>query len=468
MKESDSSKGGDSQLSLEIETLIQRYLDEDLNEEGFALLQESLKGDPAARQRYREATKTVVLLREEAGLRAFADGRKEPATSASLRTSVWLPLVGACLVILLGAIFLRPLFRPAPAAFLASSLKPTWLSSPHQEGGEFEAGTKLHLATGRIEIRFRSGAISQIIGPALFEIESENGGFLHYGKVVSIAEGEASKGFTIQTPSGTYVDQGTEFVTEATADGYSQMLVLEGAVDADAEGFGRLRVGKGNGIGFDPGDTPIMIQIEQGSATIDFEFPSIPPPSESDFASTQPVSVELDSRGRLEAKSVLAPASAGPEVLFNGRAQRNQDDPGESFFFRNDTTGYLLFDLGKAVSISGIHTYSWHRNERRPESTLRAVQRYTVWGAREERPTGLPDTNAAAGWERVARVDTDAFFGVTKLADRPSQQACRLTPASGSIGDFRYLLFEVLPTGDGDVDAPRHTFFSEIDIFSGN
>ncbi|MFT4548909.1 MAG: hypothetical protein ACI9MB_002877, partial [Verrucomicrobiales bacterium] len=43
---------------------------------------------------------------------------------------------------------------------------------------------------------------------------------------------------------------------------------------------------------------------------------------------------------------------------------------------------------------------------------------------------------------------------------------CRILPASGSIGEFRYLLFELLPTTGPNDGPPLHTFFSEIDIFT--
>lgn len=413
-----------------------------------------------------KVTEMAVLLREAAAERELEGIREETEPQGKGMLPLWIPVLGTCVVLLLGSFFYVSHFRSVESARLTGTKEVTWLSHSFEEGDRLSAGEKIHLASGRAEIRFRSGATSEIVGPALFEIESGNGGFLHFGKAFSTAEGESSKGFTIRTPSSTYVDQGTEFITEATTDGYSQMLVLEGEVDAEAVGFDRRRVVKGNGIGFDPGKTPIMIQIEQGSETTDFDFPSIPPPSSTDFASRHPVSMELESRGLVEEKSVLAPASAGPGVLVNGRAQRNQDDPNESFFFRNDTTGYLLFDFLEAVSVTAIHTYSWHRNRKKPESTLRAVQRFTVWGAKTQRPPGLPDSENASGWERVARVDTDAFFQVRKQADRPPQQACRLVPASGAIGTYRYLLFEVLPTGDEGGMPPRHTFFSEIDIFS--
>ena len=97
---------------------------------------------------------------------------------------------------------------------------------------------------------------------------------------------------------------------------------------------------------------------------------------------------------------------------------------------------------------------------------MRAVQRYTLWGARDSRAAGLPNPGISGGWTRIARVDTDAFFQVDQKAERPPQQACRIVRASDAIGEFRYLLFEVLPTSDRNDVSPRHTFFAEIDIFT--
>ncbi len=150
------------------------------------------------------------------------------------------------------------------------------------------------------------------------------------------------------------------------------MFVIQGAVDADASGFGRRRVLGGNGIGFEVGATPLMIQIERGSETAAFEFPTIPPPSAEDFTSTHPVDIDVDFRGRPDQKTGVSPRSAAVDVLVNGRAQQNHDDPSESFFFNKDSTGYLVFDLGETFPVLRIHTYSWHRNRAKPELTQRA------------------------------------------------------------------------------------------------
>ncbi|MFT5857290.1 MAG: hypothetical protein ACI8XO_004550, partial [Verrucomicrobiales bacterium] len=414
-----------SPVGKDTESLIQRYLDEDLDAEGFARLQAMMKEDSAVRHRYLAATESVTLLREAAE-KVLAEGNDSPVATSIKPTSPFLiPALLACatLVLLLAVHIFRGAEEPELGARIVESSEANGLSSRFAPGDALPVGSRLQLASGSVEIAFESGASTRVYGSALFEIESDNRGLLHYGKVFSLADTEASEGFTIRTASGAYVDRGTEFITQASADGYSQMFVVKGAVDAESSGFSRRRVFGGNGIGFEPGDKPIMIQIERGSETPAFEFPTIPPPSSEDFASVHQVDIKIDSRGRPLRKTAVAPGSAPVGVLTNGRAQQNHDDPSESFFFRYDTTGYLTFDLGETVPVSHIHTYSWHRNRTKPENTLRAVQRFTVWGTREELPAGLPDSEYSSGWTRIARVDTDVFFQIDQPRDRPPQQA---------------------------------------------
>lgn len=460
---SDHEPGG---IPDELQELIQDYLDERLETEGFVRLQETLKKNPAARRLYLDATESAVILQDiavEEESRAMVAAEKDPTRWSSFR---WIPLASAAAVLIFALVQSQWFSKPAVGAELIAASGADWLSEEIMPGALITVGTQLQLASGSVEVAFASGATSRIHGPALFEIESKNQGFLHYGQAYSVADEDSSKGFTIRTGSSTYVDHGTEFITKAAADGYSQMLVLRGAVDANAEGFESRRIPRGSGIGFDNGEVPMMIQIERGSETEAFDFPSIPPPSSDDYASTYPVSIEIDSRGRPGNKPSIAPNSAPVSVLTNGRAQKNHDDPEESFFFREDTTGYLLFDLQKSVPVTSVQTYSWHRNRDKPESTMRAVQRFTLWGAKNERPAGFPDAENTSGWTRIARADTDIFFRVDQQANRPPQQACRILPSGDSLGEFRYLLFEVLPTSDDADIPPRHTFFSEIDIFT--
>ena len=61
---------------------------------------------------------------------------------------------------------------------------------------------------------------------------------------------------------------------------------------------------------------------------------------------------------------------------------------------------------------------------------------------------------------------TDAFFGVKEEPDRPPQQACAIFSGTDRIGEFRYLLFEVVHKTMPEGFRPRHTFFGEIDVFT--
>jgi len=466
MNESDTPGSNELPLSEEAELLIQQYVDEILDVGEFARLQQLLREHASVRRRYREATEMAVLLREEASKRPVVEEKSEAASANRLLSFLLVPALIGCVTILIAVLWSPGLRRTETGARLTDATDAQWLSGSVERGGALPVGAELRLASGSVELEFRSGASTRILGPASFTVESGNGGFLHYGKAHSVAENESSMGFTVRTASSAYIDQGTEFLTAATADGFSQMFVIDGAVDADAQGFGRRRVSSGNGIGFEWGENPIMIQIESGTGTPAFEFRTIPPPSANDFASVHPVEFDVEFRGRPGEKIGVSPKSASVDVLVDGRAQQNPDDPSESFFFRGDAKGYLIVDLGERAPVSAIHSYSWHRNEVKPERTLRAVQRYTMWGARDSRPASLPESGSPGGWTRIARVDTDAFFEVEQAAQRPPQQACRIVPASGAIGEFRYLLFEVLPTSDWDDVFPRHTFFSEIDIFT--
>lgn len=344
-----------------------------------------------------------------------------------------------------------------------------WMSAPQTEGSSLDSGTNLQLASGSVEVRFQSGALTRLHGPAHLELVSNNSAYLHYGEAFSRADNADSQGFTIQTHSGNFVDRGTEFLTTASTDGFSQLHVTSGAVDVDVPGHDRQSLRTGSGLGIEPGEVPVLIRIEPGDESPAFTFPTIPPPTDTDFADHRQgiARVEWLPTDLSDERNDLSPNSGDPEQVINGRAQSGEDEPMESLFFRDGANGLILIDLGREVPVSKINTYSWHRNLEDPDLRRRAVQRYTLWGCGAEKPTFQPDAENNAGWTRIARVNTDAFFGVREEPDRPPQQACSIfSGGKNAIGSFRYLLFEVTPTAMPDGMRPRHTFFGEIDIFT--
>ncbi|MDA7926813.1 hypothetical protein N9B21_02125 [Verrucomicrobiales bacterium] len=448
--------------------LVQRYADGIASAKEVTALEETLADDPEFRKTF------LTYLSLDAALEDTLQQTGLPPRAAIKKLTLMpvFSLLGVMCLIAISVYFLiGDIFAQRVVAQIGdTSTDLRWLSNSFSKGNNLKEGTRLELASGDVEIRFTSGALTRLHGPALFEIVSSNSGFLSYGKAHSVAENDESKGFTIQTHSGDFVDQGTEFLTTASPDGFSQLHVTSGAVDVDVPGMKRQRLRKGSGLGIEPGEVPVVVRIEQGNETKEFQFPTIPPPGTSDFADVSKGNAKIkwwpsdinDQRNRPSEKS------GSLELLINGKGQETEDSPSESVFFRDGANGLFLIDLGSAVPVAKINTYSWHRNWEDPELRRRAVQRFTLWGCGSEKPETLPSTETNAKWTRIARVNTDAFFRVENEPDRPPQQACSIFSGKDSIGEFRYLLFEVSPTPMPDGMRPRHTFFGEIDVMTSH
>jgi len=186
-------------------------------------------------------------------------------------------------------------------------------------------------------------------------------------------------------------------------------------------------------------------------ATAEFRFEKVPPPSRTDAANDATVEV---LSGRAD------PNGAGPAVLKDGRGQAAPDEPGASFFFGAGTDGgRLRVDLGKAVTVLQIRTYSWHPSTRGPQ-----VYRLYAADGKAEGFQARPDAGtdpAEAGWTRLASVDTRPERG------RPGgQYAVAVRHDAGRpLGTFRYLLLAARPTERDDPFG--NTFFGEIDVDDG-
>lgn len=448
--------------------LVQRYADGLASAEDVAELEIELLADGEFRSAFLDYLNLDAALEGTLLQGPLPKISDFPATRKK-GLSPFVKLAAAFAIIAAGALITaQVLSNPNLATIEVVSSDARWLSEPLASGSRLKKDQLLELAVGSAEVRFQSGALTRIHGPARFRILTDNSGFLSYGDAYSIASNEASKGFTIATHSGDFVDQGTEFLTSANADGFSQLHVKSGAVDVDVPGMKRQRLKKGSGLGIEPGEVPVLIRIEQGDETPEFRFPTIPPPGTSDFADAQRGMAEVNWwPGNTPDESYQLSGNSGPfALLLDGSGQTGEDHPAESVFFRDGSKGLILIDLGSEIPVSKIHTYSWHRNFEDPDLRRRAVQRYTLWGAGNALPKIRPGEDSNESWTRIARVNTDAFFKVKEEPDRPAQQACAIFAGDQAIGTFRYLLFEFSPTPMPDGARPRHTFLGEIDVFA--
>jgi hypothetical protein len=96
-------------------------------------------------------------------------------------------------------------------------------------GATLTAARQLVLEGGCVKLRLTGGAQVILEAPAVFQLES--------GSTISLSSGRLSAtvpggGFTVQTPSATFVDLGTKFGVEARDSGGAHVEVFEGNVRA--------------------------------------------------------------------------------------------------------------------------------------------------------------------------------------------------------------------------------------------
>jgi hypothetical protein len=92
-------------------------------------------------------------------------------------------------------------------------------------------GHRYVLDSGLMEITYTTGARVLLQGPVIYEVETENGGFLSFGKLTGKVETTNAKGFAIRTPTAIVTDLGTEFAVEVGKQGRTVSHVFRGMVN---------------------------------------------------------------------------------------------------------------------------------------------------------------------------------------------------------------------------------------------
>lgn len=179
-----------------------------------------------------------------------------------------------------------------------------------------------------------------------------------------------------------------------------------------------------------------------------FVFTEVPSNSSTDLANGKPF-VVLDG--------IPSSASAPISALTDGPAQTNSDSVAESFFANGTSNIRVQLDLGSVNALEQINSYSWHQNARAP-------QIYRVYGATSP-ANNAPDFTAAAFQDDEALTG----IGYTLIAEVNNQALGQNgqygASIAGTIGDYRYLLFDMAPPVWGV--GPRPTFYGEIDVIGG-
>lgn len=190
---------------------------------------------------------------------------------------------------------------------------------------------------------------------------------------------------------------------------------------------------------------------DNDEATSEFSFKTVPPPSPGDAATTAQFTI---------VDGTADPNSGGLDKLHDGRLPDEADQPAENFFFQAGTAGgRVQVDLGKATSIRQINTYSWHPGARGPQ----IYKLYASDGTADDF-NATPKAGTApeqCGWKLIASVDTKP-----KSEEGGGQYGVSIADPDGSLGTYRYLLFDMAATERDDEFG--NTFYSEIDVVDTN
>src|SRR5205085_804381 len=181
--------------------------------------------------------------------------------------------------------------------------------------------------------------------------------------------------------------------------------------------------------------------------TARFQFKTVPAPSRGDAATLARSTVVDGTRD----------ANGGNLIkLHDGKVPTEGDQPAENFFFGQNTDGgRLLVDLTNAIEIKQVNTYSWHPGTRGPQVYKLFASDGTADGFKAE-PKKDTDPEKA-GWKFIAKIDTRPKDG-----GGAGQHGVSISDSTGSIGKYRYLLFDIARTESDDPFG--NTFFSEIDV----
>lgn len=178
-----------------------------------------------------------------------------------------------------------------------------------------------------------------------------------------------------------------------------------------------------------------------------FRFKHIPSPAKDDLGAKAKLTL-IDGEAD--------PAGADLSALTDGRLPGDEDEPGANFFFNAGSSGgRFSMDFGEPMQIVQVNSYSWHPNTRGP-------QLYKLYGADGSAKGFNPFPKrgidpAREGWRFIATVST-----LPDQGEEGGQYGVSITDSSGTLGKFRYLLFDCYVTELDDNFG--NTFYSEVDV----
>jgi len=241
-----------------MQALVEGYLADRLSDEEKAELTAWLDRDVAHRAAFREAVELDYFLDAQLNASGSSDAEglsssTDSGSSRSPRFSRW-HLLGMAALLLLSLTLGWFLFSGrGPSQELTDASGSVALLKAVDGDAVFsrnhDLATKpgsalgngwLRLDQGAVELAFHRGATVEVVGPAVFGIDSEMRGFLESGEV-NVHTPEEARDFVIGTAHMEVVDLGTRFHLRVDQNAKAEVTVIEGLVELHLGGGGTPR-----------------------------------------------------------------------------------------------------------------------------------------------------------------------------------------------------------------------------------
>ncbi|MGJ8643137.1 MAG: FecR domain-containing protein [Luteolibacter sp.] len=350
----------------DLDILIERLRDGDLDDDEKVSLASRLKSDPAAQDRFARqmmlsaalsqqvssAPENVVPLFLGKPRRAIVFGRLVSGIAAMIILGV-----GVCVgMVAKGQ-------RQKAVATLVSVEDASWQSSlPTELGSKLGPGV-LNLTSGIATIRFRSGAKVTLEGPAKLELMTPMRARLSSGTAM-VRVPKSAIGFVVDTPDGYVIDHGTQFAVHVDElGGNSSFEVITGAISVYLNSTG---------------EEAHLANQWQGVMISDGVLSMFDASKESSVFTPEPKQIRLGTKGR--ATSVIANnrrRAIDPDVLTAKRSNKGLWDQ----------HSLLGFDLA-GLDLSRVSAVRLRLNQvpaaRGSATRLPLINRFGIYGLTDE------------------------------------------------------------------------------------
>jgi hypothetical protein len=282
---------------------------------------------------------------------------------------------------------------PGSVAMVRDTTDVQWSKNAASKPAESSilSGELLTIESGVVQLELKRGVTLLVEGPARWSIEGDNRATLKSGKIVAKVPPQAI-GFSIETPTATVVDLGTEFSVTATEQGPTEVQVLRGRVELHAKAL--------------PGQSPPPVVTLHAGFAGRVELSADGAPTIREIAHDPQrfaAPVRQTPRGSIRVAGVLASSQCLPERdvydLVNGAglvADEHSNDPDAMWISQmHKVKGeYVLFDLGKPYRLESMKVWNYNENTVQPFFKMCGVKQASIYTSLSGRfdATAQPNT----------------------------------------------------------------------------